>query len=71
MSQKAKAGHFKVMLHALGKGQSLPETTLADSGSTVTVKFGKRKDTLRFTASKDGRTRVAIDRDGRKICEVK
>jgi hypothetical protein len=71
MSTRAKVGHFKVMLHALGKGQSLPETTLADSGSTVTVKFGKRKDTLRFTASKDGRTRVAIDRDGKKICEVK
>jgi len=71
MSQKAKVGHFRVMLHAFRKGDAPPETIVADGGSTVTVKFGKQKDTVRFTADKDGRTRVAIDRDGKKICQVK
>ena len=71
MSSRAKVGHFKVMLCAFRKGESLPETTSSDNGSTVTVKFGKQKDTLRFTATKDGRTRMAIDRNGKKICEVK
>jgi hypothetical protein len=71
MSQKAKVGHFKVMLQALRKGEKLPETTLADNGSTVTMKLGKQKDILRFTADKHGRTRVSIDRGGKKICEIK
>ena len=71
MSQKAKIGHFKVMLHAFRKGESLPETTLSDDGSTVTLEFGKQTDTLRFVADKDGRTRLSIDRGGKRICNVK
>ncbi|MDP6634429.1 MAG: hypothetical protein QGG42_05995 [Phycisphaerae bacterium] len=71
MSQKGTVGHFKVMLHAFRKGDPLPETTLLDSGSAVKLKFGKQTDTLKFTADKDGRTRLEIDRDGKKICELK
>ncbi|MBT3202269.1 MAG: hypothetical protein HN350_20410 [Phycisphaerales bacterium] len=71
MKQDSKIGHFKVMLHAFRKGEELPGTTLGDNGAKVTVKFGKKTDTLRFDTNKDGRTRVTIDRGGKKICEVK
>jgi len=71
MSKKAKIGHFKVMLHAFRKGQVLPETTISADGRQVNVKFGKQTDTLRFSAAKDARTRLSIDRGGKKICNIK
>jgi len=71
MSHKARVGHFKVMLHAFRKGDPLPETTLSDDGTVVKVKLGKQTDELRFVADKDGRTRLTIDRNDKKICEVK
>lgn len=70
LATRAVAPDFKVLLHAFRMGEPLPTTTWDDAHASVTVVFPEQKDVIGFKSATDGKTAVAITRDGRAIATV-
>ena len=68
---KAAAGTYKVLLFAHRQGEALPVTTGGAGRTKLTVQWPDLKDEYTFTPNPDGRTRVAMSRDGHAVVEVK
>lgn len=68
---KAAAGTYKVLLFAHRQGEALPVTTWDAGRTKLAVQWPDLKDEYTFTPNPDGRTRVAMSRDGHAVAEVK
>jgi hypothetical protein len=67
---EAVTGAFKVLLYPHRKGDALPETSWAEDRQTLSVTCGGRTDAIELTLGDDGRTRVRLSRDGKRLCEI-
>jgi hypothetical protein len=68
---RSVVGRFKVLIFPYRESTHLPQTTFSADGTRLTVKAGAHTDLFRFTTGEDGRTRVALQRDGSVVAEVK
>ena len=64
---KAVAPDFKTLLFPYRDGQELPRTTWDAGRTRLIVEWGNQKDTVTFTKGADGRTRIAVARNGEEI----
>lgn len=55
---------WRMLLFPYRTGTALPTTTWDAGRTTLTLRWDDQTDTLVFTAGSDGRTRLAIHRDG-------
>jgi len=55
---------FRILLYPMRQGDPVPETVWNDNGDTVTLKTGGQKDLISLKPGKDGRTIVAVSRNG-------
>ena len=67
---RAAAGAFRVLLAPHRKGQPLPETTWNADRTRLTIAWGAGKDEVAFAAGADGRTRLALSRDGQRVVSL-
>jgi len=67
---RAVTGAYKVLLYPFREGQELPKTAWNAGRTRLTVEWPGRRDELRFDAGSDGRTRVALMRDSKRVLAV-
>jgi hypothetical protein len=66
---KAVAPNFKAVLVPLSDGQPPPKTIWNDDHTVLTVAWPDQADTIAFSPHRDGRTRLAVARDGRTVID--
>jgi len=67
---RAVTGAYKVLLLPHRDGQDLPATTWSRDRAKLTVAWPDQKDEYAFVTGKDGRTRLALDRGGRRVLDI-
>ncbi len=68
---RAVTGHFVVLLFPHREGEALPATRWEDGGRRVAVAWPDQQDACALTPGDDGRTRLALSRDGAERAVVK
>jgi hypothetical protein len=66
---KAVAPNYKAVLVPLREGQQPPKTTWNDDHTVLTVAWPDQADTIAFSPHADGRSRLAIARDGTAVID--
>lgn len=64
IASRAAAPDFRILLYPMRQGDPVPETVWNDMGDAVTLKAGSQNDLISLKPGKDGRTHVAISRNG-------
>ena len=64
IASRAVAPDFRILLYPMRQGDPVPETVWNDMGDAVTLKAGSQNDLISLKPGKDGRTHVAISRNG-------
>jgi hypothetical protein len=59
------APNFKVLLFPHLAGEEIPVTTFNTDKSQLTVKWSDQTDVITFAPASDGRTRIAVARNGK------
>jgi hypothetical protein len=59
--------NFKVLLFPYLHGEELPQTIWNENRTQLTVRFSNQEDIFYFTATKEGRTRVKMVRNGNTV----
>ena len=68
---RSKVGSFKILIFPHRQGAEMPRTTWARDRSTLTVETDGQIDVFTFTMGADGRTRMAVARNRKRILDVK
>jgi hypothetical protein len=67
---RSEQSNFKVLLIPFRYGDALPEISFDPVRSKARIKWNNQVDDLLFKSGADKRTRVAIDRGGKKLLEM-
>ncbi|WDE95235.1 hypothetical protein PQO03_05810 [Lentisphaera profundi] len=67
---RAVEPNFKVLLYPHYKGAKLPKYEWNESRNQVTVTIGKQVDVITFTMQNNGRNKISISRNNKKLAEL-
>ena len=67
---RAVEPNFKVLLYPHYKGAKLPKYEWNESRDQVTVTIGKQVDVINFTMQDNGRNKISISRNNKKLAEL-
>jgi hypothetical protein len=67
ISNRAKEGHFKVLLIPFRMGDPIPSISFDAKTSRATVAWSNQMDTMSFEKATNGKTAVTITRDGKTV----
>jgi hypothetical protein len=70
IGSRSCAPDFKILLLPHRHGEVLPETTWSEDGSRLLIRFHDQEDEYSFSLGEDGRTRVAMVRNGDTLVQV-
>jgi hypothetical protein len=66
IASRSIAPDFRILLYPMRQGDPVPETFLNEKGELFTLKTGGQNDQISLQPGKDGRTVVAVSRNGGK-----
>jgi hypothetical protein len=67
---RAVTGQFTVLLFPHREGDPLPKTAWDEAGRTLAVEWPDQRDALALAPGDDGRTRLVLTRDGKKLAKL-
>jgi len=68
---QAVTASYKVLLFPFREGAELPATSWSGDGAQLTIAWGDQRDQVAFHTGDDGRSHLALTRDGKAVLEMK